>query len=172
VCRAAAGARGVWRLQMYSMGRMCRQHLVGGVLALSFCCVCGLVVVAPVRKSMCTRRVTKGSPCLYCCRYTHRAARTAAGTAAEMARQLVQGTADNGIALVRPLGHSAGEQSGGLLQESGSDTHCALCKMLHCMIRTVWVISWSWTGARVGMHLYCWAAVRGMVKTRLCWHVL
>jgi hypothetical protein len=25
-----------------------------------------------------------------------------------MARQLVQGTADNGIALVRPLGHSAG----------------------------------------------------------------
>lgn len=43
-----------------------------------------------------------------CCRFTHRAARTAAGTAAEMARRLVLGQAESGMALVRPLGHAAG----------------------------------------------------------------
>jgi hypothetical protein len=37
-------------------------------------------------------------------RYTYRAARTAAGTAAELARQLVTGQASNGMALIRPAG--------------------------------------------------------------------
>jgi histone deacetylase 6 len=41
-------------------------------------------------------------------RYTYRAARTAAGTAAELARQLVTGQASNGMALIRPAGHVAG----------------------------------------------------------------
>lgn len=51
---------------------------------------------------------------LVCCRFTHRAARTAAGTAAEMARRLVLGQADNGMALIRPLGHAAGAHSASL----------------------------------------------------------
>lgn len=41
-------------------------------------------------------------------RFTNCAARMAAGTAAELARQLVLGGADNGMALIRPLGHTAG----------------------------------------------------------------
>ncbi|WIA13662.1 hypothetical protein OEZ85_007224 [Tetradesmus obliquus] len=45
-------------------------------------------------------------------RYTYRAARTAAGTAAELARQLVTGQASNGMALIRPAGHVAGVDSG------------------------------------------------------------
>jgi hypothetical protein len=38
-------------------------------------------------------------------RYTYRAARTAAGTAAELARQLVTGQASNGMVQFRPAGH-------------------------------------------------------------------
>lgn len=46
-------------------------------------------------------------------RYTNNAARTAAGTSAELARQLVLGRAGNGMALVRPMGHLAGAAPGG-----------------------------------------------------------
>lgn len=48
-------------------------------------------------------------PVLLPFRYTYRAARLAAGTAAEMARQIVTGAVSNGMALVRPMGHNAGK---------------------------------------------------------------